>query len=107
MLKKAETDWHGKPLGPKYEASITAVKALIKNQGPHGVKPLAFKDDAPKVDISKVHLSEQPNYKLGDRGPSVRLGSRLLAPTVFHQCLHDTCTQLIYALTKVCIFTGL
>ena len=62
-----ELNWHGKPLGPKYEASIAAVKALIKNQGPHGVKPLAFKDDAPKVDISKVHLSEQPNYKLGDK----------------------------------------
>ena len=61
-----ELNWHGKPLGPKNDAALAAVKALIKNPGPHGIKPQPFTDDAPKVDLSKVHLSDPPNYKLGD-----------------------------------------
>ena len=60
-------DWHGKPLGPKAEAALKAVRSLIKNPGPHGIKPKPIVNDAPKVDISKIHLSEPPNYKLGDK----------------------------------------
>lgn len=60
-------DWHGKPLGDKAQAALDAVNALIKNPGPHGIKPLPFVDDAPKVDLGKVKLSEPPNYKLGDK----------------------------------------
>ncbi|XP_003383991.1 PREDICTED: transketolase-like protein 2 [Amphimedon queenslandica] len=60
-------NWHGKPLGPQADAALEAVRALIKNNGPHGIKPLAFVDDAPKVDLSAVKLSEPPNYKLGDK----------------------------------------
>lgn len=59
-------DWHGKPLGAKAEDSIKAVQALIKNPGPHGIKPIPFTDDAPKVDLT-VKLSEPPNYKLGEK----------------------------------------
>ena len=60
-------DWHGKPLGPKAEAALEAVRSLIKNPGPHGIKPKPIVNDAPKVDITKIHLSEPPNYKLGEK----------------------------------------
>lgn len=60
-------NWHGKPLGPQADAALEAVRALIKNNGPHGIKPLDFVDDAPKVDLTEVKLSEPPNYKLGDK----------------------------------------
>lgn len=46
---------------------MAAVKSLIKNPGPHGIKPAPFNDDAPKVDLTAVKLSEPPNYKLGDK----------------------------------------
>lgn len=62
-----QLDWHGKPLGAKTDEALAAVKALIKNPGPHGIKPPAFADDAPKVDLSAVKLSEPPNYKLGEK----------------------------------------
>jgi transketolase len=60
-------DWHGKPLGPKADEALAAVKARIKNPGPHGIKPLPIVDDAPAVDLSKVRLCEPPNYKLGEK----------------------------------------
>ena len=37
-----ELNWHGKPLGPKNDAALAAVKALIKNPGPHGIKTTAI-----------------------------------------------------------------
>lgn len=60
-------DWHGKPLGDKAESALAAVNGRIKNHGPHGIKPLPFVDDAPKVDLTKVKLSEPPNYKIGGK----------------------------------------
>lgn len=60
-------DWHGKPLGAKEEEALKAVNALIQNYGPHGIKPQPMTDDAPKVDITQVKLSEPPNYKLGEK----------------------------------------
>ena len=62
-----EENWHGKPLGGKAQAALDAVNALIKNQGPHGISPLPFKDDAPPVVLPQVKLSNPPNYKLGDK----------------------------------------
>ena len=62
-----EENWHGKPLGQKAQAALDAVKALIKNPGPHGLSPLPFQDDAPPVVLPQVKLSEPPNYKLGDK----------------------------------------
>ena len=60
-------DWHGKPLGEKTQAALETIKSLIKNPGPHGIKPLQFVDDAPLVDLTNVRLSEPPKYSLGDQ----------------------------------------
>ncbi len=60
-------DWHGKPLGPKADASLELVKSQIKNHGPHNIKPLPFPCDAPKVDLTTVKLASPPNYKLGEK----------------------------------------
>ncbi|MCL4150811.1 UNVERIFIED_CONTAM: hypothetical protein GTU68_014251 [Idotea baltica] len=63
-----EENWHGKPLGPKMEESLAAVKALIKNSGPPQLKPQKpLVDDAPVVDISKIAFSSPPDYKRGDK----------------------------------------
>lgn len=60
-------NWHGKPLGKKAQQALEAVKKLITQPGPHGLKPLPIQDDAPKVTFPQVTLNEPPNYKLGDK----------------------------------------
>lgn len=61
-------NWHGKPLGDKAESVIAALQKQIVNSGPsilHPQKPLH--EDAPKVDIGNIKLSEKPAYKLGEK----------------------------------------
>ena len=82
-----ELNWHGKPLGAKSDAAIAAVSALIKNPGPHGIKPKSFVDDAPKVDLSTVKLCEPPNYKLGEKVSSAFFLFLALVSWLFTQCL--------------------
>lgn len=60
-------NWHGKPLTSKAQLALEAVKKLITQPGPHGLKPLPIQDDAPKVTFPQVTLSKPPNYKLGDK----------------------------------------
>ena len=60
-------NWHGKPLGDMAKPAIEAVTKLIVNRGPHGLKPLAIVDDAPKVEFPVVKLDSPPNYKLGEK----------------------------------------
>ena len=49
------------------DAALKAARNLIKNSGPRGIKPKPIVNDAPQVDITKIHLSEPPNYKLGEK----------------------------------------
>ena len=60
-------NWHGKALGGKTDAVISAVEALIKNQGaaPSNILPPVM--DAPAVDISGVAMSAPPSYELGQK----------------------------------------
>merc|ERR1719266_782923 len=60
-------NWHGKALGGKTDAVISAVEALIKNPGaaPSNILPPVM--DAPAVDISSVSMSEPPAYNLGQK----------------------------------------
>ena len=58
-------NWHGKPLGKQSAAALEAVKALITDNGPHGLSPRPVKNDAPQVTFPKVQLSEPPNYPMG------------------------------------------
>lgn len=60
-------NWHGKPLGKQSVASLEAVKALIKDIGPHGLTPRPIKYDAPKIVFPTVKLNEPPNYKMGEK----------------------------------------
>ncbi|XP_024083918.1 transketolase-like protein 2 isoform X2 [Cimex lectularius] len=62
-----EVNWHGKPLGDKAATVIPYLKSLLKNPGPTKVTVQPFKDDAPAVDLSKVHLSKPPSYKPDDK----------------------------------------
>eukprot|EP00731_Ephydatia_muelleri_P007596 Em0003g1844a len=61
-------NWHGKPLGPK-EADISrkAIEAQIHNHGHIHFDLPKIIHDAPKIESLKVHLSEPPKYKLGDK----------------------------------------
>ena len=60
-------NWHGKALGGKTDAVISAVEALIKNPGaaPSNILPPVM--DAPVVDISGVAMSAPPSYELGQK----------------------------------------
>lgn len=60
-------NWHGKPLGPKSETVLQHLKSIIRNNGPYTQPGPAMVCDAPDVDISKIHLHETPNYKLGEQ----------------------------------------
>lgn len=59
-------NWHGKPLGAKTEEVISHLKSLLKC--PEGPVPqlLTPVNNAPKVDISNIALSELPAYNKGD-----------------------------------------
>lgn len=59
-------NWHGKPLGANTEEVLKAVQARIKNPV-HGLKPKPVAALLPKPDLSKVKLSEKPNYKPGEK----------------------------------------
>eukprot|EP00731_Ephydatia_muelleri_P007594 Em0003g1842a len=61
-------NWHGKPLGSK-EADISrkAIEAQIHNHGHIHFDLPKIIHDAPKIESLKVHLSEPPKYKLGDK----------------------------------------
>ena len=57
-------NWHGKPLGDKASEVIAALRPLADLPGPvPSPKPFT---PVPAVDLS-VHLSEPPNYKLGEK----------------------------------------
>lgn len=60
-------NWHGKALGAKTDAVISAVEALIKNPGvtPTNILPPVM--DAPAVDISGVAMSAPPSYEIGQK----------------------------------------
>ena len=65
-----ENNWHGKPLGAKTEASIAAVKALMKNPEctKLGCELLPIKkptNTLTDTDVSNIKLACPPNYKLG------------------------------------------
>ena len=60
-------NFHGKPLGAKSAATIEAIRALIKNEGPHGLVPQSVVDDCPDVDLSNMKLSCPPDYTLGQK----------------------------------------
>ncbi|KAL1129833.1 hypothetical protein AAG570_012777 [Ranatra chinensis] len=60
-------NWHGKPLGEKGVQVIKHLESLMKNSGAHNLKPKAFTDDAPKIDISSIKLASEPDYKIGDK----------------------------------------
>lgn len=65
-----ELNWHGKPLGPKSDAAIAAVKALIKDQTTTklGCELLPIKAPTNKLtdnDITNLKLSAKPDYKMG------------------------------------------
>jgi len=64
-----QDNWHGKALGKEADAALTAIRAQIKNPGPHGIVPRAPTQDAPQVpaNYANVSLSEPPNYKLGQQ----------------------------------------
>uniref|UniRef100_T1J4F3 transketolase n=1 Tax=Strigamia maritima TaxID=126957 RepID=T1J4F3_STRMM len=62
-----EDNWHGKALGDKADKIIKLLENSMKNQGVNKIipqKPLV--DDAPKIDITNIKLSEPPSYKLGE-----------------------------------------
>ena len=63
-------NWHGKPLGNKTEAVISAVKALIKdntNKLGHELLPIkAPTNQLIEKDLTNVKLSKSPSYKLGE-----------------------------------------
>ena len=58
---------HGKPMGKETESSIEAIKALIQNNGPHGVQLTAPSAPVAAPSTEKLALSEPPSYKLGDK----------------------------------------
>ena len=60
-----ELNWHGKPLGDKTDAALEACRKAIKNPKVH-LTVKAFTDDAPKVELPQIKLSNPPDYKLGD-----------------------------------------
>ena len=60
-------NWHGKPLGKQSGPALEAVKALITDNGPHGLSPRPIKDDAPKVTFPKVQLCEPPKHTMGEK----------------------------------------
>ena len=60
-------NWHGKPLGKQSAAALEAVGKLITQPGPHGLTPLPFKDDAPKIAFPQVTLSSPPDYEMGKK----------------------------------------
>ena len=60
-------NWHGKALGAKTDAVISAVEALIKNPGQAPTNILPPVMDAPAVDISSVVMSSPPSYEMGQK----------------------------------------
>ncbi|XP_067683359.1 transketolase-like protein 2 [Haliotis asinina] len=72
-------NWHGKALGAKGEECITAIKAIMTNNGPFGLKPAVPTMKVPDVDITNVRLGEPPSYKKDDQiATRVAYGNALL-----------------------------
>ena len=51
----------------KAQLALDAVTAMIKNQGPHGLKPLGVVDDALHFSVPTISLSEPPKYTMGEK----------------------------------------
>jgi len=61
-------NWHGKPLGDKATGVVEHVTSLIKDMSIKAPTIKSMVDDTPAVDIaSRIALSEQPAYNLGDK----------------------------------------
>ncbi|XP_048252789.1 transketolase-like isoform X2 [Haliotis rufescens] len=72
-------NWHGKALGAKGDECIEAIKAVMSNNGPFGLKPSAPTMIVPDVDITNVKLGEAPKYKKDEQiATRVAYGSALL-----------------------------
>lgn len=59
--------WHGKALGDKAQGALDEINGRIVNKGPHNIKIQAPSGEVKAKDLSKVKLSEPPNYKKGDK----------------------------------------
>lgn len=59
-------NWHGKALGDKADEVIKAIKQRLHSQQVT-LKPKPPTTTVNPVDLSKVYLSEPPNYNLGDK----------------------------------------
>ncbi|XP_054751936.2 transketolase-like protein 2 [Lytechinus pictus] len=60
-------NWHGKALGAKTEEALNAIKAQIKNPGPHGITIPAPASSCAPTDLKSVRLSDPPSYQPGDK----------------------------------------
>lgn len=62
-----QENWHGKPLGDKADSAIEVILKKVVNNGNSLLSPQKpLKDDAPKISIANIKLSEPPSYKLGE-----------------------------------------
>merc|ERR1712071_125399 len=75
--------FHGKALGDAAAKVIEKIKARMKNTGATEIVPAKqLEDDAPKVNLSGIALSEPPAYKKGEKiATRVAYGSALVKVT--------------------------
>ncbi|CAG0894365.1 unnamed protein product [Cyprideis torosa] len=60
--------YHGKAIGEGADKLLETLRSSLKNPGPNQIMPQKqLEDDAPKVDITGIRLSEPPAYKKGDK----------------------------------------
>ena len=85
-------NWHGKPLGKQSGPALKAVKALITDNGPHGLFPRPVKDDAPKVAFPKVELCEPPKYTMGEKVRRCYFNTDLCERATYHLLLYTCCS---------------
>ena len=58
-----QDNWHGKPFGAKSKEVKNAIKALIKNNGSHGITPSSPTGKLTECErLEDVTLSSPPNY---------------------------------------------
>ncbi|XP_066285499.1 transketolase-like [Branchiostoma lanceolatum] len=60
-----EENFHGKPMGDRSDGAIKAIQGLIAGENNVGPQPMT--DDAPKIDLTNIKMTQPPSYSLGDK----------------------------------------